>query len=132
MSNVSRQIYRKLDSLLPDLLSIEPFTRVDITDKGLPDVNLVVFDAAPDSISFVLSRYRREGSRLIASPSFHIVMNPVMKIANVVTYKDDHYFHDAKPAPGPDEIGVMAQTQANSFLYDWLKNLKPVQLMQAR
>lgn len=122
MQNVSKQIYRELNKLLPDLQHFAPFDRVNLAGKGLPDINTVVFDTAPDKINFILGRHIQENGRTVANPCFEIVVNPEMELANVVTYKDDHYFHDAKPEA--DEIGTMAQTQANRLLYRWLHKLR--------
>lgn len=121
MLNVSRQIYRELSELLPDLQKFSPFDRVSLAEKGLPEINAVVFETLPDRINFILSRHIEENGRTVANPCFEISVNPEMEVANVVTCKNDHYFHDAKPEPG--EIGTMAQTQANRLLYLWLKNL---------
>lgn len=122
MNNVSKQIYRKIEELLPELSELAPYNRVNLADIGLPDINAVVFESLPNRISFILSRHVSENGKSIASPCFEIAANPKMKIANVVTYKDDHYFHDV--VPKPIEVGMMAQSQVNSFLYQWLMNLK--------
>lgn len=123
MSNVAKQIYRQIDDLFPDLQHIEPFTKVDLSSKGLPDIQVVVFESTPDRINFILSRYcQKENGRLVANPSIEISANPQTKTANVVTYKDDHYFHAATPKA--IEIGVLAQSQANGFLYDFLRDIK--------
>jgi len=123
MQNVSKEIYRKIDGLFSGLPQIEPFTRVDLSAKGLPEINMVVFESTPDKINFVLSRYENdEHGRPIANPSFEIAANPTMKTANVVTYKDHHYFHEATTAP--EEIGTMAQSKANLLLYTLLGDLK--------
>ncbi len=122
MSNISKQIYRNLEDLFSDLQGLELFTRVDFASNGLPDVNIVVFESTPDVIRFVLCRYEKENGRTIANPYFEIIADPKKKTANVVTYRDNHYFHSA--ASVPREIGEMALSQANSLLYAMLVELK--------
>lgn len=129
MSNVSREIYRKIDGLFTDLQQIEPFTRVDLAALGLPDINVVVFESRPDNINFILSRYKKENGRSIPCPCFEIAANPRLKIANVVTYKDDHYFHSAVPEVA--EVGEIAQWKANRYLYELLSSL-PVKQSRAK
>ena len=121
MSLVSKQIYRKLNNLFPDLQKIEPFTKVDFKKKGYPDINLIVLESTPEEINFILTRHENERGQLIANPSIEIAINTKEKTANVITYKDPYYFHTA--VPEPDEIGTIALCQANRFLYDWLKDL---------
>ena len=122
MTNSAKQIYRKLVDLIPNLHTIQPFNKVDFKDHGLPDRELTVLESTPDKISFILSRYEHERDHLIANPSIEILADPKKKTANVVTYKDRDYFHCAVPKAA--EIGTMALSQANRFLYDWLNNLK--------
>ena len=122
--HVSRQIYRRIHDLFPDLSDIKPFERTDLRDKGLPDVNVVVFETGPQQINFILSQYRKENGRTIADPCFEIALNPSLKTANVVTYKDSHYFHAVTPEA--EEIGTMAMSQANGLLYAWLNELQTV------
>jgi len=121
MSNVSKQIYRKINNLFPDLHKIKPFTRLDLKDKGYENIHLVVLESTPDEINFILTRYENERSPLIANPAIEVVAYPKHKIANVVTYKDPHYFHTA--ISEPENIGEIALSKANGFLYDWLNDL---------
>ena len=121
MSNVSKQIYRKINNLIPDLQKIEPFTKVELKDKGYDNIQLIVIDSEPDKIDFILTRYEKEKGQLIANPSIEIIVNPQKKAANVKVYKDPDYFHEAVSKP---DIGEIAISQANRFLYDWLKDLK--------
>ena len=121
MSNAAKQIYRRITNLFPDLHTIKPFTKLDLKDKGLPDMELTVIDSTPDKINFILSRYENERGQLIANPSIEIVAEPKKKTANVATYKDRDYFHSVTPKAA--EIGTMPLNQANRYLYDWLSNL---------
>jgi hypothetical protein len=121
MSYVSKQIYRKINDLVPNLQKIEPFTRIDLKDKGYQDIQLMVIDSHPDKVRFILTRYDNENGQLIANPSVEIVANPINQTANVKVYKDIDYFHAAVSKP---EIGEIALSHANRFLYDWLKDLK--------
>jgi len=121
MSYVSKQIYRKINSLFPDLQKIELFTRIDLKDRGYGDIQLMVIDSHPDKVRFILTRYENEGGQLIANPSIEIVANPERQTANVKVYKDIDYFHAAVTKP---EIGEIALSKANKYLYDWLSDLK--------
>ncbi len=122
MTNSAKQIYRKIVNLIPNLHTIQPFNKIDFKDQGLPDIQLIVLDSNPDKINFILTRYETERGHLIANPSIEIAANPKSKTANVITYKDPDYFHSA--VPKPTEIGTIALSQANRFLYEWLNNLK--------
>lgn len=119
MSYLSKQIYKKINNLFPDLEKMESFKASDFKIRGA-NINMVVLDSSPEEINFVLSRYGK--GQLASNLSVEICVNPKEKTANVKTYKDDHYFHTA--IPEPDQIGEIALVQANYFLYDWLKNLK--------
>ena len=121
MTNVSKQIYRKLTSLIPDLHEIEPFNKVELKDRGYPGIQLMVLDSKPNRIYFILSRYENDNGHLIANPSIEIILKPQRKVANVKTYKDVDYFHSAVVKP---EIGEIAISQANRYLFDFLNNLR--------
>jgi uncharacterized protein YqiB (DUF1249 family) len=122
MTYSAKQIYRKLTDLFPNLHTIQPFNRIDLKDQGFPNMELTVLESDPDKINFILSRYETERGHLIANPSIEILVDPKKKTAHVATYKDRDYFHSA--VPKPVEIGTIARSQANRFLYDWLNNLK--------
>jgi hypothetical protein len=122
MTYSAKQIYRKLTNLFPNLHTIQPFNKIDLKAQGLPDMELTVLESNPDKINFILSRYENERGQLIANPSIEIIADPKKKTANVITYKDRDYFHSA--VPRPVEVGTMARSQANRYLYDWLNNLK--------
>ncbi len=122
MSNVTKQIYRKLNNLFPVLRTAKPFTRLDLKERGYKDIDLVIFDSNADEINFILSRFDNERGQLIGNPSIEIVANFKEKTANVVTYKDPHYFHEA--VPEPDDIGEIALCQVNYFLNEFLNDIK--------
>ena len=122
MSHVSKQIYRKINSLFPDLHTIEPFTKLDLKERGYKNIHLLMLESKPEEFSFILSRYENERGQLIGNPSIEILVNSNKKTANAVTYKDPHYFHTA--VPEPDDIGEIAQCQANYFLCELLNDIK--------
>lgn len=122
MLNVSKQIYRELNELLPDMQHFLPFDRVNLAELGLPEINVVVFDVAQDNINFILGHHVLRDGRKIANPCFEITVNPESETANVVTYRDDHYFHDVtEDAQG---VGTMKQAHANLLLFRWLSRLR--------
>ena len=121
MSNVSKQIYRKINGLFPDLHTIKPFTKLDLKERGYDNIHLVMLESNPGEFNFILSRYENERGQLIANPSIEILVNPNKKVANAVTYKDCHYFHSA--VPEPHNIGEIALCQANGFLYNFLSEI---------
>lgn len=129
MSHVAKQIYRKINTLFPDLQDMEPFTKVDLKKKGDADIQLLMLDRTPGEINFILTRFEHNHGQLIANPSIEIAFKPNEKTANVKTYKDPHYFHTALPEP--DDIGEIALSHANMFLYEWLNNLKHWQRNQS-
>jgi hypothetical protein len=122
MTEISKQLYQKIDALFNGLEHIEPFTKVDLGNKGFPDVNIVVFESTPDNIHFVLSRYEKENGRPIANPYFEIAADPKQQTANVVTYKNAHYFHAQLAVP--DKAGTNIQCEGNLFLYGLLNSLQ--------
>ncbi len=91
MSNVSKEIYRKITTLIPDLNQIEPFHKVELKDRGYPGIEFTVIESNTNKINFILSRYEKENGQLIANPSIEIVAKPGKKVANVKTYKDIDY-----------------------------------------
>lgn len=121
MSNVSKQIYRKINSLIPDLHKIEPFTKVDLKTKGFSNIHIVMLDSNPDEINFILTRYDNGNGSLVANPAIEIVADPKKQTANVLTFKDPNYFHST--VAKPNEIGTIALCEANRFLYNWLVGL---------
>jgi hypothetical protein len=122
MTYSAKQIYRKLTDLFPNLHAIQPFNKIDLKDRGLPGMELKVLESDSDKINLILSRFENERGHLVGNPSIEIVVDPKKKTANVATYKDRDYFHSA--VPKPVEIGTIARSQANRYLYDWLNNLK--------
>lgn len=120
MTYSAKQIYRKLSDLFPNLHTVQPFTKIDLKDQGLPDMELTVLESNPDKINFILSRYETERGHLVANPSIEIIADLKKKTANVATFKDRDYFHSAVPKPN---IGEMAVSQANRYLFDFLNNL---------
>src|ERR1700677_761102 len=99
MSNVSKQIYRKISNLFPDLHKMEPFTKLDLKAKGYKNIHLLMLDSNPEEINFILTHYDEERGHLIANPSIEIIANLKKKMANVITYKDPHYFHTTAQEP---------------------------------
>ena len=122
MSNVSKQIYRKINNLFPDLNTVKPFTKLDLKERGYANIHLLMLESKPEEFSFILSRYDNERGQLIGNPSVEIAVNPSKKTANAVTYKDPHYFHTV--VPEPDDIGEIALCQANYFLNELLNDIK--------
>lgn len=119
MSHVSKQIYRKIHTLFPDLEKMKPFSASDFKLKGA-NMNMVVLDSSPEEINVVLNRYGK--GELAANLSVEVCVHPKDKIAYVKTYKDNDYFHSA--ISKPTENSEMSLSKADYFLYDWLKNLK--------
>ena len=119
MSYVSKEIYRKINNLFPDLQQKKPFTATDFKIKGA-NINMVVLDSAPEEINFVLNRYGK--GQLSANLSIEICVEPKEKKAYVKTYKDSDYFHSA--IAEPSDIATVATSQVNHYLSEWLKNLK--------
>ena len=121
MSKLAKEIYRELQSLIPGLEQLKPFEVLSFKADGAA-MHLVMLESTPQEINFILSRYEDGQGRFVANPSVHIAVRPKEKTANVKTYKDPDYFHDAVAEQG--EVGQMALHQANRFLYEWLKDLK--------
>lgn len=120
MPDLSRRIYRKIIGLFPDIKTIEPYHKVDLT--GSDNVHLVMLNKENERINFILTRHKNDHGRLIADPSVAISVDPNKQTAKVLTYKDPYYFHDV--VPRATEIGTLGVGKANGFLFAFLKELK--------
>ena len=119
MSHVSKEIYRKITTLFPDLEKVKPFSSSDFKLRGA-NLNMVVLDATPEEINLVLNRYGK--GQFFANLSMEICVLPKEKRAYVKTYKDRDYVHSA--IAEQDMVGAAAVSQADGYLYEWLKNLR--------
>lgn len=116
-------IYSHLKKIIPDLDTLESGEARKSKVSGFMDLNLDVIDRNRDTITIALSHYyRHESGDMVADPDMEIRIIPVMQMAVALTFQDFFGYRVVYPEPGKVCPGV--KKDLNSFLLQWLKNLK--------
>ena len=126
MSQVTKQIYRELNKLIPELEELQPFEKLELTANGFAAIQLMVLDTSAHEMQVILSRYDPKRGVLLSNPSIEMTVYPEEQEAEVVTYKDKNFAYqllmDAELDNEPDN--QHARSYANRLVYEWLKELK--------
>jgi hypothetical protein len=114
------RIYKKLRSVVPDLLTIEEHGKSKV--PGLMDLNMDVLHRTPSKIVIALSHYYKHPSGdMIADPDMEIAVYPDRDAAEALTYQDTYgyrvVYHDG------NRVDLRAKKELNAFLHQWLGNL---------
>ncbi len=125
MKNQYDGLYEQLKELIPDLRTLEPGDARKSTAPGFMDLNLDVLAKSKDEMRIALSHYYKHHSGdMIADLDMEIrvYLMPDWKKAEALTYQDARRYDMVYPEPG--KVYPRMKRSLNSFLVQWLKNLK--------
>lgn len=96
---------------------------------GLMDLNIDVLYSDNDEILIALAHNFNQGGDVLCDPDMQIKIYPLTKMAEAITYQDAMGFREVYPhiQKGDDWVKMInskAKKDLNSFLSQWLKNLK--------
>jgi len=126
-------IYKKLDKLIPlgvkELQEGEGF--IKLKSEGYMNLNVDALrhkehPKGKQDGCFIIAmahNYIQEGD-VMADPDMEIAIYPDMKMAEALTYQQDSLAIYNKVYPKPGLVNVRLKKELNSFLNQWLDNLK--------
>ena len=114
--------YKKLLHLIPDLETASLEAR-KLKADGFMDLNIDMLYKEEDHTVMALSHYYKHPSGdMIADPDMEIAVYPERKMVEALSYQD--FFGYRRVYPEPGKINPRAKKELNSFLGQWLSNLK--------
>lgn len=114
--------YKKLLHLIPDLETAK-FEARKLKSDGFMDLNIDLLLCEKHRIVVALSHYYKHPSGdMIADPDMEIAVYPDRKMVEALSYQD--MFGYRVVYPEPDKVNLRAKKELNSFLGQWLSNLK--------
>lgn len=114
--------YNKLLRLIPDLEDAK-FEARKLKADGFMDLNIDLLMCEKHRIILALSHYYKHPSGdMIADPDMEIAVYPDRKMAEALSYQDSFGYRVVYPEP--DKVNLSAKKDLNSFLGQWLSNLK--------
>ena len=118
--NIHNLIYERLEKITCGLLRFlsSPDGYLKLKSQGFMD--LTIERIGSDEIS--LTHYYEQNGDLVADPDMQIRINFDNKTAEALTFQDWICFRCVYPEP--DKVNLQLKKELNSFLLDWLKNLK--------
>lgn len=114
--------YKKLLHLIPDLKTAK-FEARKLKSDGFMDLNIDMLFHEKGRIILALSHYYKHPSGdMIADPDMEISVDPEAGTVEALSYQD--MFGYRVVYPEPDKVNLSAKKDLNSFLGQWLSNLK--------
>ena len=114
--------YKKLLQLLPDL-GTEKFESRQLKAEGFMDLNIDLLMCEKHRIVLALSHYYKHPSGdLIADPDMEVAVYPDRQVAEALSYQDMFGYCVVYLEEG--KVDLSAKKELNSFLGQWLSNLK--------
>ncbi len=114
--------YKKLLHLIPDL-GTASFADRKLKADGFMDLNIDMLYKKGDRTVIALSHYFKFPSGdMIADPDMEIAVYPERKMVEALSYQDAFGYRRVYPEPGM--VDPRAKKELNSFLGQWLSNLK--------
>jgi uncharacterized protein YqiB (DUF1249 family) len=121
--SIYSEIYKQLNQLIPDLLSLELGKGLKSHSKNSMVLNLDVLNKNEEQIIIALSHYREHELRsgdLVPDPDMEIRIFPKRSIAEALTYQDG--FTLKSVYINKDHFYPKRKKELNLFLYRWLKS----------
>ena len=127
-------IYKKLDRLIPlgvkELQEGEGF--IKLKSEGYMDLNVDTLkhkehpNGGQDGHCFIIAMAHNhiQNGDVMADPDMEIAIYPEMKMAEALTYQQDGLGIYQMVYPEPGLINIKLKRALNSFLNQWLGNLK--------
>ncbi|CAN5819791.1 hypothetical protein BH10BAC2_BH10BAC2_27110 [soil metagenome] len=120
--NQYEQIFKKISSLVPDLDKIEPGEGIKLKSKNFMDLNIDVLWKEEDKITFSMAHYYKQNGDMVPDPDMEIAVYPKQKMAEALSYQDSYGYREVYPEP--EKFYPKAKKELNSFLNQWLNNIK--------
>lgn len=118
--DIYARIYRKLQKVVPDLLTIEEYGKSTV--PNFMDLNLDVLHKRSNRILIALSHYYKQNGDMIPDPDMQIAVYPQLEIAEALAYQDSFSYREIyRDDKGTEDI--KAKKELNAFLDQWLSNL---------
>ena len=116
-----QQIYKKLQSVIPDLYSIDEHGKSVV--PGYMDLNLDVLWRGATKTIIALSHYFKHPSGdMIADPDMVLVIYADRAMAEALSYQDSFGYQEVYSQDGAI-VDVRTKRELNQFLSQWLSNL---------
>lgn len=131
---VYEKIYKKLDRLIPlgvkELQEGEGF--IKLKSEGYMDLDVDSLrdkehpKGGQDGHCFIIAMAHNhiQNGDVMADPDMEIAIYPEMKMAEALTYQQDGLGIYQRVYPEPGLVNVRMKRELNSFLNQWLDNLK--------
>ena len=120
--NINERIYKELEVILGDLNDLPEY--VKMKSGGLMDLNMdrLYHKDRDGEIVIALAHNYEQNGDLIPDPDMEIRINPLLKMAEALTYQDTYGYQEVYPVPGM--VNLRNKQMLNTFLKMWLQNLK--------
>ncbi len=117
-------LYEQLEELIPGLRELKPGDARKSKSGGFMDLNLDVLSKTEEEMRIALSHYYKQNGDMIADPDMEIriYLIPDWRKAEALTYQDQFRYDLVYPEPG--KVNPRMKRSLNSFLKQWLTNLK--------
>lgn len=120
--NQFEQIFKKIQSLVPNLDKIEPGEGIRLKSKNFMDLNIDVLWKEADKITISMAHYYKQNGDMVPDPDMEIAVYPKQKMAEALSYQDSYGYREVYPEP--DKFYSKAKKELNNFLNQWLNNIK--------
>ena len=120
-ADLHQRIYKKLQSVIPDLQSIDEHGQSMV--PGCMALNLDVLRRGPTKTVIALSHYYKHPSGdMIADPDMMLAVYSDRAMAEALSYQDSFCYQEVY-SQGGAMVDVRAKRELNLFLMQWLSNL---------
>ena len=109
--------YKLLEEILGDLTALPE--NLKLKSGGFMDLN---FDNLGGNRIALSHYYRHPSGDMIADPDIEIKIHPELKAIEALTYQDTYRYDEVYPQPGM--VNPRIKRSLNTFLGQWLRNLK--------
>ena len=122
--DVYDKIFKQLEDLIPGLKDLKPGDYRKSEAGGFMDLHLDVLNKTDTELRIALAHNYVQNGDVIPDPDMEIrvYLIPDWMKAEALTYQDQRTFNAVYPEPG--KVDPRMKTQLNSFLTQWLKNIK--------
>lgn len=109
--DIYARIYRKLQKVVPDLLTIEESGKSKV--DGYMDLNLDVLHKRSNRLLIALSHYYKQNGDMIPDPDMQIAVYPKLELAEAIAYQDSFSYREIySDDKGTEDIKARFQTQS--------------------
>ena len=118
--------FARLQKLIPDLINLKPGDYRKSQVGGFMDLNLDVLDKNDNQMIIALSHNYIQNGDVMADPDMQIRVYLIegWEKAEALTYQQDNLGIYQEVYPRPGMVNPRAKKELNSFLRQWLINIK--------